>query len=129
MPFLNPLIRYKTFMKSGTVQAVNLQSNLPFMQCIKICFSVIFLLFAAESIGQSGPDSVVVKPLVLLKADSLTQPVRTAAFLPANFYASHLGFICRKEIFFEKKTKIPLRLRLGNLDYCNYLEGKFYRRP
>jgi hypothetical protein len=99
------------------------------MQCIKICFSVIFLLIAAESIGQSQSDSVVVKPLVLLKADTLTQTIKTAAFLPANFYASNLGFICKKEILFEKKTKIPLRLRLGSLEYCNYLEGKNYRRP
>jgi hypothetical protein len=99
------------------------------MQCIKICFSVIFFLIAAESIGQSQSDSVVVKPLVLLKADTLTQPIKTAAFLPANFYASNLGFICKKEILFEKKTRIPLRLRLGSLEYCNYLEGKNYHRP
>jgi hypothetical protein len=97
------------------------------MQCIKICFSVIFLLFAAECIGQSHADSVTVKPLVVLKADTLTQPVKTAALFPANFYASHLGFFCRKEIFFEKKTKIPLRIRLGNLEYCNYLEGKNHK--
>jgi hypothetical protein len=99
------------------------------MQCIKICFSVIFFLFAAESIGQSKADSVVLKPLVFLKADTLSQPLKTAALLPANFYASNLGFVCRKEIFFEKKTKIPLRLRIGNLEYCNYLEGKTYRTP
>jgi hypothetical protein len=99
------------------------------MQCIKICFSVILILFAAESIGQSKADSVVVKPLVFLKADTLSQSLKTAALLPANFYASNLGFVCRQEILFERKTKIPLRLRIGTLEYCNYLEGKTYHKP
>ena len=41
-----------------------------------------------------------------------------------NFSAMQLGIVCKKEIQFEKKTSIPLRLRLGSLDYTNYLEQK-----
>lgn len=68
-------------------------------------------------------DSVSV---ISFKKDSSFVFQKNLQILPANYYTSKFGFMCKQELLLEKKTKIPFRIRLGSLAYTNMLEGKKY---
>jgi hypothetical protein len=63
------------------------------------------------------------KPVVNVKRDIYVNSTFYSV-ITTDFYTCNFGFFCKKELQFEKATKIPLRFRLGSLQYNDYLEGK-----
>jgi hypothetical protein len=82
---------------------------------------VMLLLFAGQARAQSlrplRPDSVARQALPAY----LLTPVRVA---PAVYYQQHFGVFCKQEWEWEKQTRLPVKLRLGNYQYTQRLEGK-----
>ncbi|MGB5005545.1 MAG: hypothetical protein WBO39_01305 [Ferruginibacter sp.] len=59
-----------------------------------------------------------------LPANFIISKPATFSMISADHYPQHFGFFCKKELQFEKASKIPLRFRLGSLQYNDYLEQK-----
>ncbi|MFN6319707.1 MAG: hypothetical protein ACK4YR_08035, partial [Bacteroidota bacterium] len=53
-----------------------------------------------------------------------SQPKKLIPIIKPDFISVKQGYICKQEWKFEKKTRVPIRLRLGSLAYVNKMEGK-----
>ncbi|MFN4080335.1 MAG: hypothetical protein ACK4NS_05500 [Saprospiraceae bacterium] len=61
------------------------------------------------------------RPLPVLRADSLA--LFRPAFLPV-WDKRRMPVFCRLEWEWDKRAGMPLRFRLGSVDYVDWLEGK-----
>ena len=89
------------------------------MKQICLCANIVLMSYLASyaQLTQQFSLSQLPHPIDSLKRLSLP-------LLPENYYSTHLGFFCKKELQVEKTTKIPLRIRLGSVEYTDQLEGK-----
>jgi hypothetical protein len=65
------------------------------------------------------------KPIIR-KVDSV---YRFLTLLPENFATCQYGFFCKQELKLEKEIKVPIKFRLGSIEYTNWLEGKSRFKP
>jgi hypothetical protein len=70
------------------------------------------------------PGKQLIDPGVTVRPHSFNGMVCNDFVGTRNFYVENLTFFCRQEFLFEKATSIPLRIRLGSLQYTDYLEQK-----
>lgn len=82
-------------------------------------------LFCNAAIAQNKADSITNDHLKRHSIPTISAE-RNFSFtpLPANYATQKLPFFCRQENKLEKITKIPFRLRVGDVSDCNYLEQK-----
>ena len=53
-----------------------------------------------------------------------TQRTALVTNVNAASYISGLGFFCKKELQLDQLTPMPVRFRLGSMEYVNYMEQK-----
>lgn len=73
---------------------------------------------------QEHPSWSTVQKKDTLKDRSGLPFLRGGSLISPDYITRQWGIFCEGEWQLEKKTGIPLRFRLGSLEYVNHLEGK-----
>ena len=99
------------------------------------------MIFVAKAVfcQKSGDKIAPITDLYSLKSPSQTRtrqdfntwfeannkqvPVRVS-MISSDQYTKNFGFFCKKELQFEKATKVPFKFRVGTVQYCDWMEGK-----
>ena len=110
----------------------NIEPSKVFKKAKFLFFCMIFVtggIIAQTTTCKPAPYVSIIKPLsstpsILSIKNAPLSSNDLKPFLSANYYASHLGFFCKKEIILERAAKIPIKFRLGSIEECDRMEGK-----
>jgi hypothetical protein len=91
-------------------------------KAIILFFSMIFVANLASA--QLSLPNAFNSNIILHKNSPLKPLPASSMMIQPSFYTSHLPFFCRQEIKLENATGVPLKFRLGSVQYVDYLEGK-----
>jgi hypothetical protein len=78
----------------------------------KLFGSLVILAFSIKATAQVGKPSHHLRYPISIKT------------IPATLYTAHLSPVCKAEVILQKKTGLPIYIRLGGKEYVDYLEGK-----
>ena len=68
-------------------------------------------------------------PFLFLPLNDILTPDRNqinnyGPYVPKVYNYKELAFFCKLEVKMEKNAKLPIKVRLGDVDYVDWLEGK-----
>ncbi len=97
-------------------------------------FTLTFLIFGGQLYAQSPRFTLLTKAEKTISGNSTTYNIlpenpftqQTMAPIPKAYCYDDLAIFCKLEVKLEKKFKIPIKIRLGEVNYVEMLEGKPY---